>query len=345
MKLNTINNEYQLRSQNMHHQESGKYNNNFLKNKLTYPQDKVDISNVAQQIIQSVDSKQIKLTYSIPFKKISAEVINEDGSRIEVKNENLPKELQGINSSDVFNRFFKNTYAKVSTLSDGNYKLNINRKLLGGGYESGSITPTTQGKATFDFSSFSSYINQRDNRIIDSKEIFKKIQTLEQTETFDNVSLTNDTILDCRRTLKELQHITDDNFIFELEYQEPVAQQIMMQQNDHPLVKRFGINPEAVKGATGYGIAVDKLHYVEQKALEAAFEELSYKTSTETFKKQMQSNQYLNNVVLVDIFARDPGKIKTDPKIVDCSETHTVILWKKKDTEILLIDPSKTFTK
>ena len=126
MKLNTINNEYQLRSQNMHHQESGKYNNNFLKNKLTYPQDKVDISNVAQQIIQSVDSKQIKLTYSIPFKKISAEVINEDGSRIEVKNENLPKELQGINSSDVFNRFFKNTYAKVSTLSDGNYKLNIN---------------------------------------------------------------------------------------------------------------------------------------------------------------------------------------------------------------------------
>ena len=71
MKLNPANNEYQLRSQNIrHHQESEKYNNNFSKNKLNYPQDKIDISNVVKQIIRSVDSKQIELTYSIPLKKI-----------------------------------------------------------------------------------------------------------------------------------------------------------------------------------------------------------------------------------------------------------------------------------
>jgi len=345
MKFAVLNNEFSLRPQAVKNYEaSGQHNsrNSFLKDSSVYPQDNVEISSLVKQVIQSIDSKQIELTYSLPLKKVSAEIINKDGSRIEVKNENLPKELREINNPKVFDTFLRNTYAKVSILSDGDYKLHINHKLLGGGYESGSITPTTQGKAKFDFSDFSAYINKQDNRIIDSKKIFEDIKNLEQNETFDNVSSTNDIVLDSRRTLKELQHITADDFIFQLEYQENInsVQQQMIQSGQGLLIKRFGINPEAVKRAADYGIAGDKLHYVEQKVFEDAFKELSTAVSAQASQQQMQNNSYFNNVVLVDIFVRKQGIIKIDLKSVDCPETHTVVLWKQTNDTIILIDPS-----
>jgi hypothetical protein len=340
MKLNTVNNEYQLKSQNIQRYQASEEYNNFSKNKSIYPQDKIDLSTVAKQSIQSIDSKQIELTYSLPLKKVSAEIINKDGVRIEIKNENLPKELRGINSPEVFSRFFKNTYAKVSILSDGNYKLDINHKLLGGGYESGSITPTTQGKARFDFSDFSTYINKQEGRLASSKDIFSNIKTLEkEEETFEKMLLSNDIILKSRRVLKELQHITVDDFIFQLDYKENINQ---MQSEESPLVKRFGINPNSVKDAAGYGIAGSDLHYVEQKAFEVALQELSTTISAEeALQNQMiKASGYPNNIVLVDIFAREEGKIKIDSKADNCPETHTIVLWKKTNNTIILIDPS-----
>ena len=105
------------------------------KNSRVFPQDKIDITGIAKQVIQSIDNRQIELTYSIPLKKISVEIINKDGSRIEVKNENLPKELREISDPEVFSSFLRNTYAKVTTLSDGEYRLYINHRLLGGDEE------------------------------------------------------------------------------------------------------------------------------------------------------------------------------------------------------------------
>ena len=109
---------------------SEKLQNN--KNSCVFSEDKIDITSIAKQVIQSVDNRQVELTYSIPLKKISADIINKDGSRIGVKNENLPKELKEISDPEMFSGFLKNTYSKIITLSDGEYKLYINHKLLGG---------------------------------------------------------------------------------------------------------------------------------------------------------------------------------------------------------------------
>ncbi len=342
--MDIINSEYNLKLQHPYrHRITEQINNNIAKNNSTaFPQDKINITGIAKHLIQSVDGRSVELAYSYQDKKVSAVIIDKDQTKIKVKSENLPTELKQINSPEVFSVFFKNTYAKISILSGGDYKLYVNHKLFGGGYESGSITPKTQGEAKFDFSDFSSYINKQEGRLGNSKQIFSDIKNLEQQqeEALEKILLINDKALEARRDLKELQHITDDNFIFELEYQEPVVQHMLMQQNDHLLVKRFGINPEAVKGAAGYGIAGDKLHYVEQKVFDAAFKELKLRTSTEASKNQIQAqnSQYLNNVTLVDIFERLNGIITGENSI---PKTHTVVLWKKTDAEIVLIDPSK----
>ena len=83
------------------------------------------------------------------------------------------------------------------------------------------------------------------------------------------------------------------------------------------------------------------MHYVEQKVLENAFQELNTKLSAEALQKQMmKANEYPNNIVLVDIFARKQGTIKIDQS-TKLPETHTIVLWKKTDQDVLLIDPSK----
>lgn len=104
-------------------------------NSCIFPKDKIDIADIAKQVIQSTDDRQVELTYSIPLKRISADIINKDGSRIEVKNENLPKELKEISDPKLFFTFLRNTYAKITELSDGDYKFYINHKLLGGNKE------------------------------------------------------------------------------------------------------------------------------------------------------------------------------------------------------------------
>jgi hypothetical protein len=151
MKLNILNNEYHFKPQDIQrYQINEQDNNNFSKSQSTYPQDKVDVSSIAKSVIQSIYNRQVELTYSIALKKVSAEIINKDRSIIQIKNENLPKELREISCPKVFDAFLKNTYAKVNTLGNGEHKLDINHRLLGGmlkakkSYESGSITPTTQ---------------------------------------------------------------------------------------------------------------------------------------------------------------------------------------------------------
>jgi len=104
-------------------------------NSCIFPKDKIDIADITKQLIQSTDDRQVELTYSNPLKRISADIINKDGSRIEVKNENLPKELKEISDPKLFFTFLRNTYAKITELSDGEYKLYINHKLLGGSQE------------------------------------------------------------------------------------------------------------------------------------------------------------------------------------------------------------------
>lgn len=138
MKVNTINEGYQPRAQNICEYQISKQVSNIPKNKEEiYPQDRIETSSTVKQTIQSVSNKQVELNYSLHDKKVSAEVINENGERVKVKGENLPKELKQINSLTIFKAFLNSAYAKVSTLSDSNYKLDINQKLLGGMWQEG----------------------------------------------------------------------------------------------------------------------------------------------------------------------------------------------------------------
>lgn len=133
MKVNTINEKYQPRAQNICEYQISKQASNVPKNKGgIYPQDRIETSSTVKQAIQLVSNKQVELNYSLHDKKVSAEVINENGERVKVKGENLPKELKQINNPAIFKAFLNSAYAKVSTLSNGNYKLDVNQKLLGG---------------------------------------------------------------------------------------------------------------------------------------------------------------------------------------------------------------------
>ncbi len=51
-----------------------------------------------------------------------------------------------------------------------------------------------------------------------------------------------------------------------------------------------------------------------------------------------------NHVALLDIFAREKGVIKQDISHPGFTETHTIVLWKKSDSTIFVIDPNQKTT-
>ncbi len=100
---------------------TGDSGNNY--NKRVDPIDVIELSNEARYFIRCAGEKQVKLLYSDINKKVSARVITETGHEIPVNNENVPKELQSISTTEAFTAYVKNAYAKISKLSDGGYKL------------------------------------------------------------------------------------------------------------------------------------------------------------------------------------------------------------------------------
>lgn len=117
-----------------------------LPNKSTgnYPIiDRVDVRGEAECIILTIDNKKVQLNYLHHKQAVSVKVIDEDGRSIELKQENIPLEIKNLKDPKAFNAFTKNVYAKVSTLSDGNYKIDINHRILGG---MGKSKPTTSSE-------------------------------------------------------------------------------------------------------------------------------------------------------------------------------------------------------
>ena len=101
-------------------------------------------------------------------------------------------------------------------------------------------------------------------------------------------------------------------------------------------VSRFAMNPGKLNEMVGQKLG-NSLHLAEQILFDEALSVLDKSTSAKALgnKKQQKSP---NNVVLVDIFAREKdGTIKNEN---GKPETHTVALWKKENGKIILIDPS-----
>ncbi len=119
-----------------------------------------------------------------------------------------------------------------------------------------------------------------------------------------------------------------------------------------PIIRHYGINTEKAKCLIGHIIADKTLHPLEYELLNKAVQALDKKCSLDILLKMKEKLSYADcadNVVLIDIFNRgedtsnkDPintVRIKLDGKVGGV-ETHTVVLWKTKDHEITLIDPT-----
>ena len=115
--------------------------------------------------------------------------------------------------------------------------------------------------------------------------------------------------------------------------------------NKKPYVRHYGIDPEHTKGLVGHIIAKDILHPIEYQLLIEAAKILGKHCASEVFVNTATADRpYANNVLLVDIFPRkqdstDTVYISLDSK-VGGPETHTVVLWRTKENELTLIDPT-----
>jgi hypothetical protein len=135
-------------------------------------------------------------------------------------------------------------------------------------------------------------------------------------------------MMEFSRTSVELSHINAGNFIFIRTH---------TRETGH-VVKHFSINPEAVSGIVTnklYNLSPTKLHYAEEKILELACSELNCYSSVEDF----QNVKPVPNTVVVDVFARQGGQLKVNPRTT-LPELDTTVLWKKGENEIVLIDPT-----
>jgi len=122
--------------------------------------DRVEISDILKYRIPVVGGNSIEFIYSRPNAKTSAKVILADEQYIDIKDENLPKELRAICRPEQFSAFLKDSYAKVAVLSDGNYKLYVNHRLLGGGKEYlENIINTTNDRLSYTISSEQAFSN------------------------------------------------------------------------------------------------------------------------------------------------------------------------------------------
>ncbi|WPY01825.1 hypothetical protein Trichorick_01748 (plasmid) [Candidatus Trichorickettsia mobilis] len=97
--------------------------------------DIVEINKELKYTLPAVGCKEVEFIYSTKTNQITVTTLSNSGEQVLIKAENLPKELEEITNPMQLSKFLKNSYAKITSLSDGEYKLHINHKLLGGGKE------------------------------------------------------------------------------------------------------------------------------------------------------------------------------------------------------------------
>ncbi len=148
-----------------------------------------------------------------------------------------------------------------------------------------------------------------------------------------------------------------DDFGFETIYQKEIKnvelEDVQFLTDKTPVVLRYGLDTKskALESIIDSVIEKGALHPYEAVLFDKAFKYLSMAESAENYLKdnkifekiektellQIENKKsYPNNVVLVDIFDRSTGFINEGN-----NQTHTIALWKKKDDELVLIDPSQ----
>jgi len=174
-----------------------------------------------------------------------------------------------------------------------------------------------------------------DKKVFDGNlEITKKnIQSIKTDFSLIEGKKNSDLVAKLR--LNEILKI--QNFSFETIYQKNIKNNDTNKlSEDTPNILRYGLNSEALEDLAESYIEKGVLHPYETDLFEKAINYLSSTKSAENHGKNTDPNKpYPNNTVLVDIFDRSSGIINKGN-----NQTHTIVLWRKKDTEIIIIDPS-----
>jgi hypothetical protein len=105
---------------------------------LSQIKDKVDITlpkNLSDQsvkVLNCQDGSKALMTFAEKDKTVSCYVQDANGKMTAIKTENLPQSMKNIDTSEKFNGFLNNAYAKTSVLSDGDIKVDVFQQLKGG---------------------------------------------------------------------------------------------------------------------------------------------------------------------------------------------------------------------
>lgn len=233
------------------------------------------------------------------------------------------------------------------------------------GFDTGSITPrTTTDKVICDevkispeaLKLYQQSISERANKTFlnlstDREQELKKIVPLKELLSIDKsdklfeqklqdvdkkVDLAEKQIAVLKNSFGiQIKH--DSGFSFETVYQEGVRENEAKISITTPAVIRYGLDTEGEVLHSIVGSYIEKgvLHPYEQALFQRAFDYLKPLDSADYYIKSGDKSEYPNNVVLVDIFDRSKGFINEGH-----NQTHTIALWKKKDAEFVLIDPS-----
>ena len=230
------------------------------------------------------------------------------------------------------------------------------------GYDTGSITPrTTTNKVICDevkiskealekyneskFSCVKKVVNQLGH---DIEQNIQKFELLEKLVSIDksydkNLQDTKSKVISVKEQISVLEKSSaiqikhDSGFSFETIYQEGIRENHGIINTATPAVIRYGLytESEALNILVGSYIEKGVLHPYEEALFQRAFEYLKLVESADYYIKSGDKSEYPNNVVLVDIFDRSKGFINEGN-----NQSHTVALWKKRDNELVLIDPS-----
>ena len=96
------------------------------------PLDKKPESIITKSLM-ATDGTRVEITYSEKDKKTSAYILDIDKKeRIEIKLEDMPRDLREIKDPEVFNAFLRNVYTNTRIMSDGGVSLEVSQRLLGG---------------------------------------------------------------------------------------------------------------------------------------------------------------------------------------------------------------------
>lgn len=238
--------------------------------------------------------------------------------------------------------------------------------------EEGSLTPTTKTRKiqlnnleinAEDIEKYSKTIQTaRTNTIKFFKEMlthygekidaYRRVVEQEKNDKSKLYELCNTSLQNLEKELElreeALNRIMDSGYMFEQNINNQFAFTTIYQQNIHlahqitedlPIVLHYGLNTNSkfLQNLVGNYIQNGILHPCEKALFIKAFEYLNQIESTENYIQTsiQDRTEYPRNVVLVDIFDRSTNVINKGH-----NQTHTISLWKNKDNEIVLIDPS-----